>query len=65
LRGIRGLTGRTQITELAAARLLARTSHPERLDGPPTFRAGIGYTAALALAKDLGIVLGELMWEAV
>jgi origin recognition complex subunit 5 len=52
-----------QITQLASSRLLFRTSHSERLDGPPAYRCGVGYTSALALSKDLGIILGDLMWE--
>jgi origin recognition complex subunit 5 len=54
-----------QIAQLSQARLLVRTNNPEKLDGPPTYRCSVGYSAALALAKSLDIVLADLMWEAV
>jgi origin recognition complex subunit 5 len=52
------------VAELAGARLLVRASPPERLDGPPTFRAAIAHADALVLAKDFKIALHELLWEA-
>ncbi|KAA1472762.1 hypothetical protein DENSPDRAFT_801542 [Dentipellis sp. KUC8613] len=53
------------IVELASLRLLQRTSPPDRIDGPPTFKCGVGYELALALARDLGVPMLDLMWEAV
>lgn len=44
-------------------RLLTRTSAVNRLDGPPTFRAAVGYEMALCLAKELDVSLGDLFWE--
>ncbi|KAI0360740.1 hypothetical protein OH77DRAFT_1418741 [Trametes cingulata] len=51
------------IMELASMRLLIRTSPPERLDGTPMFKCGIGYELAAKLARELGIVLSDLMYE--
>ncbi|TFY54403.1 hypothetical protein EVG20_g9717, partial [Dentipellis fragilis] len=53
------------IVELASLRLLQRTSPPDRIDGPPMFKCGVGYELALALARDLGVPMLDLMWEAV
>ncbi|CDO73355.1 hypothetical protein BN946_scf185008.g118 [Trametes cinnabarina] len=52
-----------QVMELTSMRLLVRTSPPDRLDGPPTFKCGIGYELAGKLARDLGIMLNDLMYE--
>lgn len=49
--------------ELASMRLLVRTSPPDRLDGTPTFKCGIGFELAAKLARDLGIVLNDLMYD--
>ena len=46
-------------------RLLVRTSPVERLDGIPTFKCGIGYDLAVKLARSIGIVLNDLMYEVV
>ncbi|KAI0635099.1 origin recognition complex subunit 5 C-terminus-domain-containing protein [Trametes polyzona] len=51
------------VMELASMRLLIRTSPPDRLDGTPTFKCGIGYELAGKLARDLGIILNDLMYE--
>ncbi|KAI0371882.1 hypothetical protein BV20DRAFT_978516 [Pilatotrama ljubarskyi] len=51
------------IMELASMRLLVRTSPADRLDGTPTFKCGIGYELAAKLARELGIVLNDLMYE--
>lgn len=42
---------------------LHRASAPEKIDGPPTFRCGISYEAAMALGRDLGVGVRDLMWE--
>ncbi|KAI0330642.1 hypothetical protein GY45DRAFT_1323379 [Cubamyces sp. BRFM 1775] len=52
-----------QVMELASMRLLVRTSPAERLDGTPTFKCGIGYELAGKLARELGIILNDLMYE--
>ncbi|KAH9896798.1 origin recognition complex subunit 5 C-terminus-domain-containing protein [Cubamyces lactineus] len=52
-----------QIMELASMQLLVRTSPADRLDGTPTFKCGIGYELAGKLARDLGIILNDLMYE--
>ncbi|KAJ8487791.1 hypothetical protein ONZ51_g3946 [Trametes cubensis] len=52
-----------QIMELASMRLLVRTSPADRLDGTPTFKCGIGYELAGKLARELGIILNDLMYE--
>ncbi|KAI0777624.1 origin recognition complex subunit 5 C-terminus-domain-containing protein [Trametes elegans] len=51
------------IMELASMRLLVRTSPADRLDGTPMFKCGIGYELAMKLARDLGIVLNDLLYE--
>ncbi|EIW55782.1 uncharacterized protein TRAVEDRAFT_130191 [Trametes versicolor FP-101664 SS1] len=51
------------IMELASMRLLVRTSPQDRLDGTPTFKCGIGFELAAKLARDLGIVLNDLMYD--
>ncbi|KAL0956951.1 hypothetical protein HGRIS_003052 [Hohenbuehelia grisea] len=53
------------ISALASTKLLHRTSVPDKLDGPPTFKCGIAYEAALELARDLDVQLGDLLWEVV
>ena len=45
--------------------LLQRTSTADRLDMTPVFKCGIGYDAALALAREMGVPLNDLMWEPV
>ena len=45
--------------------LLHRTSPADRLEMAPMFRCGIGYDAALALARDVGVPLNDLVWEPV
>ncbi|OSD07949.1 hypothetical protein PYCCODRAFT_1402031 [Trametes coccinea BRFM310] len=52
-----------QVMELASMRLLVRTSPADRLDGTPTFKCGIGYELAGKLARELGIILNDLMFE--
>ncbi|KAI6102356.1 origin recognition complex subunit 5 C-terminus-domain-containing protein [Pisolithus thermaeus] len=52
------------VSELAFMRALHRMSPMEKMDGPPTFKCGISYEVALALAKDVGISsLNDLMWD--
>ncbi|OJT07769.1 Origin recognition complex subunit 5 [Trametes pubescens] len=51
------------IMELASMRLLVRTSPSDRLDGTPTFKCGIGFELAAKIARDLGIVLNDLMYD--
>ncbi|KAG6330903.1 hypothetical protein ID866_8184 [Astraeus odoratus] len=54
------------ITELTFMRALHRMNPMEKLDGPPTFKCGISYDVALALAKDVGVPsLNDLMWDPV
>ena len=45
--------------------LLHRTSPADKLDMSPVFKCGIGYDAALDLAKELGVALNDLVWEPV
>ncbi|EPQ51438.1 hypothetical protein GLOTRDRAFT_140895 [Gloeophyllum trabeum ATCC 11539] len=52
------------ITNLTQSHLLIRTSPPERIDGPPTFKCGVGYEVVLGLAREVGVSLGERIWEA-
>ena len=52
------------IMELTSIRLLTRTSAVDRLDGPPTFRAAVGYEIMVSLARELDVSLGDLFWEA-
>ncbi|KAI0315446.1 origin recognition complex subunit 5 C-terminus-domain-containing protein [Amylostereum chailletii] len=52
------------IVELASMHLLQRTSPPERLDGPPTFKCGVSYELALALARELRVPLLDLLYDA-
>ncbi|THH14773.1 hypothetical protein EW146_g5606 [Bondarzewia mesenterica] len=52
-----------QVVELSTMSLLHRTSPPEKFDGPATFRCGISYEVALALARDLQVPLLDLMWD--
>jgi len=51
------------IMELTSMRLLIRTSAVDRLDGPPTFRAVVGYEMTVCLARELDVSLGDLFWE--
>jgi len=44
-------------------RLLHRTTPADRLDGPPIFKCGVSYDVALALARDVGVPLNDLMWD--
>ncbi|KIK22258.1 hypothetical protein PISMIDRAFT_680464 [Pisolithus microcarpus 441] len=54
------------VSQLAFMRALHRMSPMEKMDGPPTFKCGISYEVALALAKDVGISsLNDLMWDPV
>ena len=54
-----------QVMELTSMHLLHRTSPSDRLEMSPVFKCGIGYDAASSLAKDIGIVLHDLVWEPV
>ena len=54
-----------QVKELTTMHLLHRTSPPDRVEMTPVFKCGIGYDAALTLARDVGIPLNDLMWEPV
>ncbi|KAJ6551208.1 origin recognition complex subunit 5 C-terminus-domain-containing protein [Mycena capillaripes] len=51
------------IIELSDIGLLHRTSAPEKLDGPPTFKCGISYTTSSALAQQLDVPLNDLLWD--
>ncbi|KAI0035764.1 origin recognition complex subunit 5 C-terminus-domain-containing protein [Vararia minispora EC-137] len=51
------------IAELAKMHLLQRTSPPDKIDGPPTFKCGISHDLALTLARDMHIPLLELLYE--
>ncbi|KAG6914474.1 hypothetical protein DXG01_017051 [Tephrocybe rancida] len=51
------------VVELTSMRLLHRTTVGDRIDGPPSFKCGISYDVALALAKQLTIPLNDLMWD--
>jgi origin recognition complex subunit 5 len=51
--------------ELAANKLLYRTSPPEKLDGPPMFKCGISREVALGLARELDVPLNDLTWDPV
>ncbi|KAM5531163.1 hypothetical protein V8D89_015184 [Ganoderma adspersum] len=53
------------IVELISMRLLVRTSTTESLDRTPTLKCGIGYDLAVKLARSLGIVLSDLIYETV
>ncbi|KAI0826686.1 origin recognition complex subunit 5 C-terminus-domain-containing protein [Trametes gibbosa] len=53
------------VMDLVSMRLLVRTSPADRLDGTPTFKCGIGYELAGKVARELGIVLNDLMYEPV
>ncbi|KAI0943786.1 hypothetical protein AcW1_002864 [Taiwanofungus camphoratus] len=52
-----------EIMELVSMRLLLRTSPADKLDTSPTFKCGISYEVALRLARDVGVLLNDLMWE--
>ncbi|KIY73479.1 hypothetical protein CYLTODRAFT_416852 [Cylindrobasidium torrendii FP15055 ss-10] len=54
----------TTMTNLTSAQLLQQTSSADKIDGPPTFKCGISHEVAYRLAKDLKIVLKDLLWEA-
>lgn len=54
-----------QIMELASMRLLVTTPLTDRLDTAPTFKCGISYELALRLAREVGILLNDLMWDPV
>ncbi|KAF5369509.1 hypothetical protein D9758_002779 [Tetrapyrgos nigripes] len=55
------------ITQLTNMRLLVRTTPLDKLDGPPMYKTGPGvassYEDVSAMAKGLGITLGDLIWE--
>ncbi|KAJ7654418.1 putative origin recognition complex, subunit 5-like protein [Mycena polygramma] len=51
------------IIELSDSGLLHRTSAPEKLDGPPTFKCGITYLTSSALAQQLDVPLDDLLWD--
>ncbi|EMD36587.1 hypothetical protein CERSUDRAFT_115622 [Gelatoporia subvermispora B] len=53
------------IMELASMRLLTRASSADKVDATPTFKCGISYDVALQLARDLGILLNDLLWDSV
>ena len=44
-------------------RLLVRTSPVDSLDRTQTFKCGIGYDLAVKLARSIGIVLNDLIYE--
>jgi origin recognition complex subunit 5 len=50
--------------ELTSIRLLTRMSAVDLLDGPPTFRAAVGYEMTVCLARDLDVSLGDLLLKA-
>ncbi|KAF8514412.1 origin recognition complex subunit 5 C-terminus-domain-containing protein [Gautieria morchelliformis] len=53
------------ISQLVAQRLLHRTTPPDRLDAPPTFKCGVSQARAFQLAREVGIgSLAEFMWDA-
>ncbi|TBU58295.1 origin recognition complex subunit 5 C-terminus-domain-containing protein [Dichomitus squalens] len=52
------------IAELASMRLLVRISPVDSLDRTPTFKCGIGYDLATKLARSIGIMLNDLVYEA-
>jgi len=51
------------VSELAATHLLLRVSPADRLDGPPMYKCGISFDVALALGRDMGIPMLDLIWE--
>ncbi|KAJ7472431.1 putative origin recognition complex, subunit 5-like protein [Mycena galericulata] len=51
------------IIELSDIGLLHRTSATDKLDGPPTFKCGISYLTASALAQQLDIPINDLLWD--
>ncbi|KAI0708090.1 origin recognition complex subunit 5 C-terminus-domain-containing protein [Cerioporus squamosus] len=53
------------IVELGSMRLLVRTTPPDHLDRVPMYKCGIGYELAIKLAKSLGIILNDLVYEVV
>ncbi|KAJ7621327.1 putative origin recognition complex, subunit 5-like protein [Roridomyces roridus] len=50
------------IVELSDIGLLHRTSAPDKLDAP-TFKCGISYLTAAALARQLDVPLNDLLWD--
>ena len=52
------------IMDLMSMCLLTRTSAVDWLDGPPTFRAAVGYEIMVSLARELDVSLGDLFREA-
>jgi origin recognition complex subunit 5 len=50
--------------ELTSIHLLTRTSAIDPLDGPPTFRAAVGYEMTVRLGRDLDVSLGDLFSKA-
>jgi origin recognition complex subunit 5 len=52
-----------KIPDLEAQGLVKRVSPPERLDNVQ-IRCEIGYEAAVGLAKEVGLVLDEYLYEA-
>ncbi|GJE92400.1 Origin recognition complex subunit 5 [Phanerochaete sordida] len=52
-----------QVAELASMHLIHRTSPADRLEMSTAYKSGIGYEAALLLAKDIGIRLNDLIWD--
>lgn len=55
----------TQIMQLASMRLLLRASPNDKLDLALPFKCGIGYDAAQRLAREVGIMLHDLLWDPV
>ncbi|KAF9479130.1 putative origin recognition complex, subunit 5-like protein [Pholiota conissans] len=53
----------SSVMEQTSMRLLHRTTHADRLDGPPMFKCAISYDAATVLAKELKITLNDLLWD--
>ncbi|KAG6901780.1 hypothetical protein C0995_008026 [Termitomyces sp. Mi166 len=51
------------VMELTSMRLVHRTTPGDKINGPPSFKCGISYDVALALAKQLSIPLNDLMWD--
>jgi len=55
----------SQVMELVSSHLLYQTSPSDRLEMSLTFKCGIGYDTALALAREVGIGLHDILWDPV
>ncbi|KAJ7800746.1 origin recognition complex subunit 5 C-terminus-domain-containing protein [Mycena olivaceomarginata] len=51
------------IIELSDIGLLHRASAADKLDGPPTFKCGVSYITAKALAQQLEVPMDDLLWD--